>query len=129
MKFEELNLKSQITNAIKALGLENPTEVQEKAIPLILQEKDVIVRSKTGSGKTFAFAIPILQKLTSEKTVQALILAPTRELAQQTDKEIHKLDNKVKTALIYGGVGIIPQIDALESGAQIVVATPGRLLD
>jgi len=129
MNFSELNLKPQLLEGLKKLRYDKPTEVQEKAIPILLTGKDLIVRSKTGSGKTFAFLLPILQNLSHERMLQALILSPTRELAQQTDKEISKLDPTVKTVLLYGGVGIQPQIDKLERGAQIAVATPGRVLD
>jgi len=123
-----MNLKPSLVDALAKLKLENPTEVQEKAIPMCLSGKDVIVRSKTGSGKTFAFLLPILQQLSDEQNLQAIILTPTRELAHQIDKEIHKLDKSVKSVLLYGGVAINPQIFKLKT-AQIAVATPGRLLD
>ncbi len=129
MKFSELNLKPELLSALQKLKYENPTEVQEKAIPLLLKGKDLVVRSKTGSGKTFAFLLPILQNLSPENKLQALILSPTRELAQQTDKEAHKLELNVKTVLLYGGISITPQMDKLDRGAQIAVATPGRILD
>ncbi|PIN74885.1 RNA helicase [Candidatus Woesearchaeota archaeon CG10_big_fil_rev_8_21_14_0_10_37_12] len=129
MKFEELNLNSELLKALKILKYDDPTEVQEKAIPLALSGKDVIVRSKTGSGKTFAFALPIINMLSQQKQLQAIILAPTRELAQQIDSEVRKLDRATKTILLYGGVSISPQISALDRGAHIVIATPGRLLD
>jgi len=129
MKFSELNLKPELLTALQKLKYDDATEVQEKAIPLLLQGKDLVVRSKTGSGKTFAFLLPILQNLSPENKLQALILSPTRELAQQTDKEAHKLELNVKTVLLYGGVSITPQMDKLDRGAQIAVATPGRILD
>jgi ATP-dependent RNA helicase DeaD len=129
MKFSELNLKPEILEALQKLKYDSPTEVQEKAIPLLLQGKDLVVRSKTGSGKTFAFLLPILQNLTPENKLQVLILSPTRELAQQTDKEAHKLMADIKTVLLYGGVSITPQMERLDRGAQIAVATPGRVLD
>ena len=129
MKFSELNLKPELLTSLQKLKYEQPTEVQEKSIPLLLAGKDLIVRSKTGSGKTFAFLLPILQNLSPENKLQALILSPTRELAQQTDKESHKLVLSTKTVLLYGGVSITPQIDRLDGGAQIAVATPGRVLD
>ncbi len=129
MKFSELNLKPELNASLQKLKYEQPTEVQEKAIPLLLQGKDLVVRSKTGSGKTFAFLLPILQNLSPENKLQALILSPTRELAQQTDKEAHKLMPNAKTVLLYGGVSITPQIEKLDRGAQIAVATPGRILD
>jgi len=129
MKFSELNLKENLVKALSDLKLEEATEVQEKAIPLVLSGKDVVVRSKTGSGKTFAFALPIISKLSPEKKLQALILCPTRELAVQIDAEIRKLSKGVKTVLIYGGVAIGPQMQKLEEGAQLAIATPGRILD
>ena len=129
MKFNELNLKPELLTALQKLKLDTPTEVQEKSIPILLSGKDLAVRSKTGSGKTFAFLLPILQNLSPERKLQAVILAPTRELAQQTDKEARKLAPNIKTVLLYGGVSITPQIDELDRGAQIAVATPGRILD
>ena len=129
MKFNELNLKPELLTALQKLKLDTPTEVQEKSIPILLTGKDLAVRSKTGSGKTFAFLLPILQNLSPERKLQAVILAPTRELAQQTDKEARKLAPNIKTVLLYGGVSITPQIDELDRGAQIAVATPGRILD
>lgn len=128
MKFSELALKEALVESLRRLKLDTPTEVQEKSIPIVLQGKDIIVRSKTGSGKTFAFLLPILQNLTNEEKLQAIILTPTRELAHQIGKEITKLDKTVKSVLIYGGVAINPQIFKLKT-AQIAVCTPGRLLD
>ena len=129
MKFEELNLKPELVASLKRLGLEEATEVQQKAVPMLMTGKDVVVRSKTGSGKTFAFLLPILQNMSPDKKLQALILTPTRELAGQIEAEVRKLDRTVSTVLLYGGVAINPQIDKLARGAQIVVATPGRVLD
>jgi len=129
MEFKQLQLKPELVQALENIKLTKTTEVQEKAIPILLQGKDLIVRSKTGSGKTFAFLLPIMQQLSPEKHLQALILTPTRELAGQINKEIEKLDANVKTVLIYGGISIQPQIEKLGRGAQIAVCTPGRLLD
>ncbi len=129
MKFKELKLKAELLTSIEKLKLEKPTEVQEKAIPILLTGKDLIVRSKTGSGKTFAFLLPVMNSLTNEKKLQALILTPTRELAQQIEEEARKLDRNLKTVTLYGGVSIMPQIDKLDRGAQIAIATPGRVLD
>ncbi|RMD58151.1 DEAD/DEAH box helicase [Candidatus Woesearchaeota archaeon] len=129
MKFEDLKLKDEIVRALERLGFQSPTEVQEKAIPKLLAGRDLIVRSKTGSGKTFAFLLPILNTLSEKRELQAVVLAPTRELAQQIEREIHKINRKVKTVLLYGGVSIGPQMERLDAGAQIAVATPGRILD
>lgn len=128
MKFSELKIKPQLIESLQRLKLDTPTEVQEKAIPLCMKGTDLIVRSKTGSGKTFAFLLPTLERITPDPVIQALILTPTRELAQQVEKEARKLDRNVKTALLYGGVAIGPQIERLRI-AQLVVATPGRVLD
>ncbi len=128
MKFTEMNLKPHFIEALAKQGITEPTNVQAQTIPLLLEGKDIIVRSKTGSGKTMAFLLPILQNL-QPKGLQALILAPTRELALQTEKEIRKLDKSVKSLTVYGGVSINPQIEKLQHGIQIVVGTPGRILD
>ncbi len=128
MKFTEMNLKPQFLEALKKQGITELTNVQDKTIPVMLKGKDIIVRSKTGSGKTIAFLLPIMQNL-HPTGLQALILAPTRELALQTEKEIRKLDKNVKSLTVYGGVSINPQIEKLDQGVQIVVGTPGRILD
>jgi len=129
MTFEKLKLKTELLTSLKNLKLDTPTEVQEKAIPALLTGKDLIVRSKTGSGKTFAFLLPALNGMTEEKYIQGLILMPTRELADQVAKEARKLNSKLSVVVIYGGVAIQPQIEKLERDAQLVVATPGRMLD
>ncbi len=109
------------------------TSIQAQAIPVLLEGHDLIGRSKTGSGKTAAFAIPILQKLElKHRTVQALVVCPTRELSTQVGKEIRKFGRKfpeLQVAVVYGGVPIREQAQALETGSQVVVGTPGRLLD
>jgi ATP-dependent RNA helicase DeaD len=128
MKFEEMNLKPEFVAALQKEGIIEPTKVQSASIPSLLAGKDLIVRSKTGSGKTLAFLLPIMQQLQPEG-LQALILAPTRELAVQIEKEIRKFGKSIKSVTIYGGVSINPQIDALARGAQIAVGTPGRILD
>jgi ATP-dependent RNA helicase DeaD len=128
MKFTEMNLKPEFVAALQKEGITEPTKVQSASIPSLLAGKDLIVRSKTGSGKTLAFLLPIMQRLQPEG-LQALILAPTRELAVQIEKEIRKFGKSIKSVTIYGGVSINPQIDALAHGAQIAVGTPGRILD
>jgi ATP-dependent RNA helicase DeaD len=128
MKFTEMNLKPQFLEALKKQDITEPTKVQSEAIPVMLEGKDLIVRSKTGSGKTIAFLLPILQNLKPEG-LQAMIIAPTRELAEQIEKEIRKLDKTARSLTIYGGVGINPQIEKLAHGIQIAVGTPGRILD
>lgn len=129
MNFTELNIKESLKAALQKQGFTTPTEVQEKSIPFALTGKDVIVKSKTGSGKTIAFLLPILCKITSEKQAQALVLTPTRELAQQIFKDLKKLDNTIDATLLYGGVSLLPQTEQLTRGTQVIISTPGRLLD
>ncbi len=129
MKFSELNIKEEHKAALAKMGITDPTPVQAGSLPLLLAGKDLVARAKTGSGKTIAFLLPILQNLKANAHVQALILAPTRELADQIHNEVIKLDKTVKVIEIYGGVSITPQVEKLRGWAQIVVATPGRILD
>ena len=129
MSFETIGVKKELVETLKALKITEPTPVQAGAIPILMQGKDLIVRSKTGSGKTYAFSLPILTNLEQKNEVQCLILAPTRELAVQIAKDIRKADKNVKILPVYGGVGISPQIEKLHHWAQIVVGTPGRIID
>jgi ATP-dependent RNA helicase DeaD len=127
--FEEIGVQPRLIETLQKIGITKPMLVQEKSIPLLMQGKDLVVRSKTGSGKTLAFLIPIVQRLEkAEVGIQALVISPTRELALQIYKDLQKMDASVKAAIIYGGVGYEPQIMALRN-AQVVIATPGRLLD
>ncbi|NQU78812.1 DEAD/DEAH box helicase [Candidatus Woesearchaeota archaeon] len=128
MSFEDLNVREDIINTLKHLGITEPTTIQIKAIPAIREGKDVIGMSKTGSGKTAAFGIPIIERLTEEKFPQVLIMAPTRELVVQIRCELEKFDKHCRVAEVFGGVGLGPQIYAMEH-AQIIVSTPGRILD
>ncbi len=130
MEFNELGINEQILKAIEREKFEHPTKIQEMTIPLIIQGKDIIAGSATGSGKTLAFGAGIIQKTEKGKGIQALILSPTRELAEQVSQEIKKFSEykHLKVIPIYGGVSINPQIDLLRS-ADIVVGTPGRILD
>ncbi|MBU2640172.1 MAG: DEAD/DEAH box helicase [Nanoarchaeota archaeon] len=129
-KFEEFGLSSQLLTAIGRLGFEVPTEIQEKIIPHIIQGKDVIGESSTGSGKTLAFGCGIIEKTIPDKGLQALILTPTRELAEQVKKNIIEFSYRKNLSIIaiYGGVGLGQQTTDLRK-ADIVIATPGRLLD
>lgn len=132
--FKDLKLQQSILKALTEMGFENPTEIQAKAIPVLLNtKKDFVGQAQTGTGKTAAFAIPILSKINFEdQSVQALVLAPTRELASQVEKEIIKFGKHtpVKTTCVYGGTGYEPQIKALKQDRpQVVVGTPGRVLD
>jgi len=132
LKFNELNLNTGLAKAIEAKGYAEPSEIQEKTIPLILEGKDIIGQARTGTGKTAAFAIPILEKIDANQLhTQALVLVPTRELAVQVNKEIRELarGQGIHTTAIFGGQSISTQQSALKRGSQIVVATPGRLMD
>ena len=130
MIFEELNINKELVQGLKEMGLTEPTEIQVKAIPLIKQGKDVISISKTGSGKTAAFGVPILENVKHGQGVQYLVVVPVRELAVQISKELKKFGKHIRfsAATVYGGMSINPQIEAIER-ADIVVGTPGRLLD
>jgi ATP-dependent RNA helicase DeaD len=127
--FEEIGTHPELVAALNRMGITSPTLVQETSVPIAVTGKDLVVRSKTGSGKTVAFLIPILQQLDPRAGLQALILTPTRELAEQIFVEVRKMTRAFHATTIYGGVSMNPQIDAIRKGAQIVVATPGRLLD
>ncbi len=133
MNFKELGISNELVETINELGYKEPTLVQEKVIPLILEDNDVIVKSKTGTGKTAAYALPIIESLDlTLKGVQALVLCPTRELAMQVEKEFIKYlkyVDGVKTACIYGGQSIEKQVNALNSRTKIVVGTTGRIID
>lgn len=130
MKFEDLQVNNELIKALKDQNITEPTQIQEKAIPLVLSGKDVIGMSMTGSGKTAAFGIPLLQNLEPGKGLQVLVMAPTRELANQISQEISKFGKYMKFNIttVFGGVGFEPQIRGMAK-ADIVVGTPGRLLD
>ena len=133
MKFSELGLKDELLKAIKRSGFEEATPIQEQTIPLALAGKDVIGQAQTGTGKTAAFALPILQNLDKHnKVIQALIIEPTRELAIQTQEELFRLgrDEHARVQVVYGGADIGRQIRSLKNHVPaILVGTPGRLLD
>ncbi|MEM0359751.1 MAG: DEAD/DEAH box helicase [Candidatus Diapherotrites archaeon] len=132
MGFSDLKLNDRLVHAIKAKGYAKPSEVQEKTIPVILEGKDAIVQARTGTGKTAAFAIPLLEKLAMQKSqIQALVLVPTRELANQVQKEFYALakGQNIFCIAVYGGQSINAQRSLLQKGQHVVVATPGRLID
>ncbi len=138
MQFNELNLNKPILKAISESNYDGPTLVQERSIPLILNKKDIIVSAQTGTGKTAAYALPILQQLFHKqdaskkgKKIGALIISPTRELAIQIGESFQNYSKytNLRTSVIYGGTSIEPQKDALRKGVDILIATPGRLLD
>jgi ATP-dependent RNA helicase DeaD len=131
--FSELGLSSELLKAIDKLGFEQAAPIQAEAIPLLLQGKDVVGQSQTGSGKTVAFAAPALEKVTvEERTTQVLILCPTRELAVQVAEEVHKLalfKRGLQALPVYGGQSYDRQLYGLRQGAHVVIGTPGRVMD
>src|ERR671914_644942 len=129
--FQELGIDVETTKALREHGYEDPFPIQQEAIPLMLKGLDVIGQAHTGTGKTAAFALPILTKIKRRGPIQALILVPTRELAVQVSAEINKFAKYtgIRTISIYGGQSIGIQYDQLRRGVQILVATPGRLID
>lgn len=137
MSFSELNLSLPLVRAVTDSGYEVPTPIQTQAIPLILSGRDLLGCAQTGTGKTAAFALPTLQRLAARapqagrRRVQALVLAPTRELVGQIATSFHTYGRHtgLRQAAVYGGVSQHPQVQALDRGADILVATPGRLLD
>lgn len=135
MEFKEIGVIAPILSAIQDLKYTNPTEIQNQTIPAILKGKDLIGCAQTGTGKTGAFAIPLLQRMASKPTKtkypRTLILAPTRELAIQIDQSIMQLGKnlKLKQIVVFGGVSQQKQIESLRNGVDIIVATPGRLMD
>ena len=130
-KFEELGLSEDVLKGIRDLGFEEAFPIQEAVIPVLLTGRDVVGQAHTGSGKTAAFALSMLQEIQPKKGIQGLIMAPTRELAVQITEEVKKFGKhtKIRVATVYGGQGMGLQLDALERGVEIVVATPGRLID
>ena len=131
MIFKEFGLSEAVVRNVEAKGYQNATPIQEQAMPLVLQGKDVMGSAQTGTGKTAAFALPILTVLGEHGKLRALILEPTRELAQQVHQSFvnYGHDTGLRTVIIHGGVGYGTQREELAKGADIIVATPGRLLD
>lgn len=133
MGFKAFNFHPLVAAGVKAAGYSIPTPIQEQAIPVVMQGRDVMGLAQTGTGKTAAFALPILHQLMKGERglVRALVVAPTRELAEQINEAIDQLgrQTRLKSITVYGGVGINPQIEKLKRGVEIVVACPGRLLD
>ncbi|KAB1438570.1 DEAD/DEAH box helicase [Candidatus Galacturonibacter soehngenii] len=133
MRFDELEISEQILKAITEMGFEEATPIQAQAIPVVMSGKDVIGQAQTGTGKTAAFGIPLLEKVdVKNKCLQEIILCPTRELAIQVAEEIRNLSkfmHGLKIVPIYGGQDIVKQIRSLKAGTQIVIGTPGRVMD
>lgn len=132
MKFEDFSLSDAVAKAIRGMGITTPTPIQQEAIPHALRGRDIIGQAQTGTGKTFAFGIPIVERLDpSEKEVQAIVLTPTRELAVQVAKEFEKIGKykRISVLPVYGGQPIVKQLTELRKGVNIVVGTPGRVID
>ena len=130
-KFEKLGLGKKLLDVLADAGFTTPFPIQERAIPVLLERIDVIGQAHTGTGKTAAYALPMLQLVTPNRGIQGIIMAPTRELALQITSEIKRFGKNLgtKTATIYGGQGMGIQLDALRKKPEIIVATPGRLID
>lgn len=133
LRFEDMNISNEICRAVLDMGFEEATPIQSQAIPVILEGKDIIGQSQTGTGKTAAFGIPLLERINPEdRRLQALILCPTRELAIQVSEEFRELlkyKDNIRVLPIYGGQPIDRQIAALRKGTQVVIGTPGRVMD
>ena len=133
MTFEELGLKEEVLTSLKELGFETPTPIQEKAIPHLLgEESDFVGLAQTGTGKTAAFGLPLVNRIdTSMKVPQGLIICPTRELCLQIAKDITSYSKhlRVNVVAVYGGTDIRAQMKEIQRGANVIVATPGRLCD
>jgi ATP-dependent RNA helicase DeaD len=134
MTFKDLGLSDELLKAVTAMGFEKPSEIQEKSIPELLQtERDYVGLAQTGTGKTAAFGLPMIQQIDVDyRAIQGLILCPTRELCIQIAREMTeyaKFSNGVKIVAVYGGASISDQIRAIKSGANIIVGTPGRTID
>jgi len=131
VSFADLGLSDQLLRAVEALGFETPTKVQVDLIPIALTGKDILGQSRTGTGKTAAFGLPLLQQISGDVPIEVLILVPTRELAMQVTEELHRLAafGRTQIVAIYGGQRIRIQADRLQKNPSIVVGTPGRLMD
>ncbi|MEI6484503.1 MAG: DEAD/DEAH box helicase, partial [Betaproteobacteria bacterium] len=140
MNFDELNLAPAILKAVREQGYDTPTPIQAQAIPAVLAGQDLLAGAQTGTGKTAAFTLPMLHKLSMSRStnnrfgvfgIRALVLTPTRELAAQVEESVRTYGKylQLQSAVIFGGVGMAAQIKALKKGVDILVATPGRLLD
>lgn len=133
MRFEDLQVDERILRAVEDMGFEEASPIQAQAIPVIMEGRDVVGQAQTGTGKTAAYSIPVLEKINPDlKKLQAVILCPTRELAVQVAEEIRRLAkymSDIRVLPVYGGQEIVKQIKSLKSGVQIVVGTPGRVMD
>src|SRR4030042_6389089 len=131
MALSSLVKNERILKAIKELEWEEPTPVQEQVIPIAFEGKDVMAQAQTGTGKTGAFAIPVIDRIQRNRRIQCLVMTPTRELAVQVTGDLADMakHSDIRTVAIYGGQSITMQVDKLRQGVEIVVGTPGRLMD
>ncbi|RYD63960.1 MAG: DEAD/DEAH box helicase, partial [Verrucomicrobiaceae bacterium] len=131
MSFQEFGLADEVVHGVQSMGYIDPTPIQERTIPIILSGKDLMGSAQTGTGKTAAFALPILSKLKDQGALRCLVLEPTRELAAQVDEAFrwYSRFQTVQIGLVHGGVGYGKQRETLKNGVDVLVATPGRLLD
>ena len=129
--FNDWDLESNISDAIKGMGWEEPTQIQTESIPVARRGKDVVGQARTGSGKTAAFGIPIIESCKPDGSLQSLVLCPTRELAVQVAEEMSKLQGKksLKIETVYGGTDLEKQAKLLDKGVDVIVGTPGRVID
>ncbi|MEY2772038.1 MAG: hypothetical protein RIQ38_2457 [Pseudomonadota bacterium] len=140
MNFDELNLAPAILQAVREQGYDTPTPIQAQAIPAVLAGQDLLAGAQTGTGKTAAFTLPLLQKMLRHENasmsparhpVRALVLAPTRELADQVAENVKKYAKytQLRSVVVFGGIDMKPQTLQLKAGVEVLIATPGRLLD
>ena len=132
MNFKQLGISNDLVNTLNQMGIKNPTPIQEEAIPLIINKKDIIAQSQTGTGKTFAFLLPMFENINpKDNSIQGLIITPTRELAIQISEAAQKLNETKNLNILaaYGGKDIKSQLNKLKRNIHLVIATPGRLLD
>ena len=127
--FAALGCSEPFLGALERRGFQSPTPVQAESFQPGLEGRDLLVQSETGSGKTLAFGLPLMHRLSEEKRPQAIVLTPTRELAQQVGEELQSVMPRLEIALLVGGLGYAPQLKALKYGARVVVGTPGRVQD
>jgi DNA-binding XRE family transcriptional regulator len=128
-KFRKLGLSEEVLKTLKRMGIETPSEIQEKAIPFALEGRDILGASKTGSGKTLAFSSAIIEKIVPNKKIKAIVLTPTRELAEQVGDAIRQFSkDNMKVTSVYGGVNIDMQTRKMR-GTDVLVGTPGRIID
>ena len=129
--FKELGISDRTVQTLESMGFKEPTPIQKDSIPYALEGDDILGQAQTGTGKTGAFGIPLIEKVVGQQGVQSLILAPTRELAMQVAEQLREFSKgqNVQVVTVFGGMPIERQIKALKRGPQIVVGTPGRVID